>query len=212
MKITVFGATGRTGVPLVKQALERGHEVTAVVRSEAKLKGQQGDRAGLIAVEGDARDAAVAARVVSGSDAVVSVIGHGKGTPSDLLTAVSKNISAAMRGAGVVRLISLTGGAVHADADRPKLIDKVLDLLLKVISPRVLRDARAHALEIQQSGLDWTIVRAQLLTDTAATGKYRVGYIGKDSGLKIPRGDVADFILNELETNRYVRDMPMISS
>src|SRR6266487_2410836 len=70
MKLAIFGAAGRTGIPLVQQALEEGHEVVALVRTPAKLS--IGDER-LTVVQGDVAHLADVERVVQGADAVLSV-------------------------------------------------------------------------------------------------------------------------------------------
>ena len=37
MKIALIGATGYVGAPLLQEALQRGHQVTALVRHPEKL-------------------------------------------------------------------------------------------------------------------------------------------------------------------------------
>ena len=76
---------------------------------------------------------------------------------------------------------------------------------------RQILNAERQAEIIKASGLDWVIVRAPRLTDGPWTGKYRVGYVGKNSGTKISRADVADFMLGQLTADEYLHQQPMIS-
>jgi putative NADH-flavin reductase len=55
MKITVVGATGTAGSQIVKEALSRGHEVTAIARTEEKLAALGAD-ANLTIIAKDAFD------------------------------------------------------------------------------------------------------------------------------------------------------------
>ena|SRR5713101_5447450 len=89
MKLAIFGAAGRTGIPLVQQALEEGHEVVALVRTPAKLS--IGDER-LTVVQGDVAHLADVERVVQGADAVLSVLGHVKDSEPDMLTKAIRNI------------------------------------------------------------------------------------------------------------------------
>src|SRR4051794_41944908 len=105
MRLTIFGATGGTGTQLVRQALEEGHEVTAVVRDPARLDVPAHER--LEVVTADVRDSAAIEPAVEGADAVLSALGpRGRGaTPicSDGARAIIEAIGKAgggRRGAG----------------------------------------------------------------------------------------------------------------
>lgn len=209
MKLTVFGASGRTGRPLVEQALRAGHEVTAFVRDPAKL-GISHEK--LRVVSGDVKsNPEKVSEAVAGADAVLSVLGQTKGSPKDLQTAGTRNVVAAMREHGVRRLVSLTGAGVADPRDEPKLSDRAIVFLLRRLQGDVLRDAQEHARIIQESGLDWTIVRGPMLTEGEKKGEYRVGYVGKGSGARISRADVADFMLRQADDDAYLHQAPMVS-
>lgn len=207
MQLTIFGATGRTGLPLVEQALAAGHTVTAFVRDPAKLTLAH---AQLRSVAGDVRDPAAVSTAVAGADAVISALGHTKQSPADLQTVATRNIIAAMQQHGVRRLVSLTGGGVRAPQDQPKLFDQVIRFALATIAGKVLRDAVAHAELITASDLDWVIVRGPMLTDGPYTGNYRVGWVGLDAKPQIARADVADFMLKQATNPTHLRQMPML--
>ncbi len=208
MKLTVFGASGRTGRPLVEQALAAGHEVTAFVRDPAKL-GMDHER--LTVVEGDVKDREKVQEAVAGADAVLGALGHTKSSAKNVQAAGTENIVAAMEESGVRRLVSLTGAGVGDPKDEPKLFDKAITTLLKLLQKDVLEDAENHARVIENSGLDWVIVRGPMLTEGEKKGEYRVGYIGKNSGSKISRADVADFMLRQVEDDTYLGQKPMVS-
>src|SRR5450756_2448393 len=77
MKLAIFGATGRSGRPLVSQALARGDDVTVLVRDAARLP--QSDP-NLHVITGDVHDPETVRQTVAGADAVISVLGHRRGT------------------------------------------------------------------------------------------------------------------------------------
>lgn len=208
MKLAVLGASGRTGRLLVEQALARGHEVRVLVRDPARLPLRH-ER--LAVVRGDATNADDVADTVAGRDAVLSALGHAKGSPKDVQTTATRHLVAAMKAAGVTRVLSLTGAGVRDPHDKPKLVDQVFGLLLATLSRDVLRDAEAHARVLRESGLETTLVRGPRLTSGPRTGVYRVGYIGKDSGTQVSRADVADFMLRELEEGAWIHQAPVVS-
>jgi putative NADH-flavin reductase len=208
MKVVVFGASGRTGKPLVEQALAAGHEVTAFVRDRAKLALQHPK---LTIVQGDSSNAAQVESAVAGADAVLSVLGPVKDSPKDMLQTAGRNIIAAMKRHGVRRLVLLTGAGVRDAQDQPKLIDHIFGFLLRLTSGDVLKDSEAGVNVVRSSDVDWTIVRGPRLMDSERRGRYKVGYVGKDSGTQISRADVADFMLKQVTDKAWLRKMPMVS-
>ncbi len=209
MRLAIFGATGRTGIPLVQQALEAGHSVVALVRTPARMPIQH-ERLQLI--QGDATQAADVEKVVQGADAVISVLGQNRESPRDLQTASIRTIIAAMQKYQVRRLVSLTGAGVDAPRDRPGFSNHLIKFALKTLSGHVLRDGQQHAQVIAASDLDWVIVRGPMLTEGPRTGKYRVGWVGVNTGSRIARADLADFLLKQVTDDTYIHQMPMVSA
>lgn len=192
----------------MRQALAGGHEVTAFVRDSGRL-GIEHNRLRVIA--GDVMDAVRVGEAVAGSEAVLNALGHTKTSTKNVQTVGTQNIIAAMKKYGVRRIVSLTGAGVRDAKDQPKLFDKAIVFLLKRLQGGVLRDAAGHAEVIKKSGLEWVIVRGPMLTDEPHTGEYRVGYVGKNSGSKVSRADVADFMLGQLTSGEYLGQAPMVS-
>lgn len=141
MNIAVLGATGRTGVAVVQQALERGHVVQALVRSSSKAA-LLPDHDRLIVVEGDLLDESAVTKVVDGVDAVINVAGHVKGSPKDLQQRAIAVLLPVMRDRGVRRIVTLTGAGVRHPDDRPKPVDRVFGFALKLLQPGAARGQR----------------------------------------------------------------------
>jgi len=198
MKLTIFGASGATGTCLVRQALDAGHEVTAVVRDPARLRVPAHAR--LDVITADVMDAASISPAVADADAVITAIAsHGTG-PSTLRQDSTHRIMQAMRKTGVRRLLFVSGSIVADEGESP-----YLRYLLKPVARHTfLRHVNADFLgaeeEIRTSGLDWTIFRPPSLTNKPAKGTYRVAI---DRNLprcfSITRADLAACMLNALE-------------
>ncbi len=209
MKIAIFGATGKVGRHLVDQALERGDRVTAFVRDPSKLTTQRHER--LKVVQGNVQNPKDVEQAVIGTDAVLSALGQTKTSSKDVLTEGIKNIVAAMNKHGVHRLVSLTGAGVRDPKDEPKLVDRIIGSLLKILQRDLLEDAVGAARVIQESDLDWVIVRAPVLNEGEKKGEYRVGYVGKESGTRLSRADLAGFMLEQTTDDTYLHQAPMVS-
>ena len=210
MKIVVFGATGRTGIPLIEQALAKGHSVVAFVRDPQKLSLRH-DR--LSVVQGDVMNAADVQKAIPADvDAVISVLAPVKGSPATMMPTAADNIIAAMKQQGVKRLIWMTGAGVRMPQDQPQLFDKVMGFLLNTFAKEVAAQSREAVEKVQASGLDYVIPRAPMLTEAPHSGNYRVGWVGVNTGPRLARADAADFILTQLTDSRYVGQAPMVSN
>ncbi len=165
MQITILGATGRTGRILVEKALQEDHTVIALVRDPGRLPSRH---RGLTVVRGDIHDPAAVARAVSGSAAVISVLGQVPGGPRDVLTTAARNITTAMMANGVRRLIFVAGAGVRHPKDPQSLGAVIFIPLWKLFAPQVLADAEQAAQIVMQAELDWPRACAPPWGSTAA--------------------------------------------
>ena len=216
MRVAVLGATGRTGRPLVEQAVDRGHEVVAFLRDADRLAAtlRNDDRVSI--VEGDAYTGEGVDRAVAGDgdpvDAVVSVLGQTSDGPDDLLTEAGRHMLAAMNRHGVERLVTLVGAGVREKGESVSLGGRVMNALLKLFAGSVLEDARTQVERIRDGDTRWTVVRGPRLTEDAHTGEFRHG-TDLTLGMRdtAARANVAEFIIDCLEDDLYVHEMPKIT-
>lgn len=213
MHIAVLGGTGRTGVPLVRGALDRGHHVRVLARDPEKARQHLPvEHQHLDLVEGDALDPDALERTLVGADAVVDVTGPVKRGPKDLRSRVVAQLLPAMRRQDVGRLILLTGAGVRVGADRPKLADRAIRGAMRLLQSEVLEDGQAAVAEVTGSGLEWTVVRAPRLTDGEARDRLRTAaHVGGDTGTTLGRDDLATFLLDELEQRAWSGRAPVVS-
>lgn len=196
MKIIVFGATGGVGREVVKQAAENGHEVTAFLRTPAKL---EFEHANLKVIQGDAFNPSEVAAAIAGHEAVVSCLGSSNGMKkSTELRDMTKNIVAGMQTNGVKRILYTASAGIH------KELTGVSGKLMMTMLKNALADHGAAVEEIRSHGLVYTIVRPMGLTNGAFTGNYREATEGvPEKSMSIPRADVAHFIVKALTNERY---------
>jgi putative NADH-flavin reductase len=209
-KIALFGATGQTGNLFLDAALAQGFDVQILVRDVSKLK-QKSDK--LTVFTGDVLNLEYVSNTIKDVDLVVSLFGHVKKSPEWLQTNGTKNIIKAMKQHQVERIISLSGGGLpFPEKDEPKFIDKLIRTIMKIIVPKILNDAIAHHEVLMKSGLKWTIVRGPRLTNKPKTGTYKIGWVGVNSGTKITRADLADFIVTQIDDESFNYQMPFVSN
>ncbi|WP_436934748.1 NAD(P)-dependent oxidoreductase [Halovenus marina] len=216
MRIAVFGATGRTGQPLVEQALERGHEVVSFVRDPTGLPPSLRSDDRVIVVQGDAYSGEGVERAIAGDndpvDAVVSVLAQSSDGPDDLLTAAGRHMLAAMDEHGVERFVTLVGAGVREEDESVSLGGRAMGALLKLLARSVLEDARDQVEAVRASDTRWTVVRGPRLTEDEHTGEFRHG-TDLSLGMRdtAARANVAAFILDCLEDDLYVHEMPKVT-
>ncbi len=204
MKIVVFGASGRTGILTVFQALDKGHIVTAFSRSQKKVTIQHKN---IRFIEGDVLDYEKVKQAVEGQDAVISALGVESHKYTTVLSDGTKNILKAMEETGVKRFICMSSAGILGN-DSGFLFGKIfMPLFLR----NVFADKKRQMKVIQESNVDWVIIRPVGLTDSPKTGNYKVS-TDKPKSSRIPRADVADFMMKLLSDKKYDRQMPSIFS
>jgi putative NADH-flavin reductase len=207
MKLLVFGATGPTGQEIVKQALAQGHEVTALARHPEALTLQHEN---LRVVQGDTLKPETLQTAVTGQDAVISALGTPLlRKPTTILSESTRNIVTAMKNSGVSRLIVITGiGAGDSKGHGGFVYDRII---LPFLLNYVYDDKTRQEGEVEKSNLEWTIVRPAQLTNKTTKGEYQAFLEGDYKAKNISRADVADFVLKQLSSNRYLHQHPVIS-
>ncbi|MCB9677150.1 MAG: NAD(P)H-binding protein [Alphaproteobacteria bacterium] len=163
MRVLVVGATSRTGRHLVPAALARGHEVTLFCRDRAKVPAEHSD---LPVFTGDSRRVDDLRPALAGQDAVLCVLAADSTGPTELVSDSMRALVAAMRDAGVERVVLCSARPVTAN--RPGFVLVLLWLWLG----HAYRDLiRAEGL-LEGSGLDWRVARPGRLSDAPGTGRY----------------------------------------
>lgn len=206
MNVLIVGSTGTIGRELVKQALARGHVVTAFARDPSKL---QLTDPGLAVAKGDVMDLASIEQVMPGKDAVLCALGAG--SKGGVRATGTRNLIKVMQKCGVRRFVCLSSLGVGDSRANLNFFWK--HIMFGLLLRRAFADHVAQEHYINESGLEWTIVRPGAYTDGDRTGAYRHGFSATATGLKlkISRADVADFMLNQLTDDSYIRMMPGIS-
>jgi len=201
LKLVVLGATGATGLELVKQAMQRGHFVTAFVRSPERLKHFQ-ER--ITIRQGDLLNSVLLEQAIQGQDAVLS--GFGPRVPvakadANLLERFARALTQAMSAAAVKRAVVESVAFLFKDSILPPAY-----LLGRLLFPKTVADAAVMERIFADTDLNWTMVRPPELTDKPYTGKYRVreGHLPR-FGLKISRADVADLMFKLAENHASIR-------
>ncbi|CAL9655438.1 NAD(P)-dependent oxidoreductase [Streptomyces sp. enrichment culture] len=203
MKLAVFGATGGIGQEIVRQALDAGHQVTAVVRNPAGLT-VTGEA--LEVFRADLTDPRAVRPAVAGREVVLSALGARSRKDAGVATRLTRTVLRAMEAEGTRRLLVVSAAPVGPE---PK-DDGPLDRVARRVVSAVLKDTYADLLEMEaelaRSATDWTVVRPPRLQNRPLTGRYRTvvgGFPAK--GRFVSRADVAHAMLAMADDPRTVK-------
>jgi hypothetical protein len=201
-KIVLIGASGFVGSAILKEALDRGHQVTAVVRHPEKIKTVNKN---LTVKKGDVSDAETVTEVSTGADAVISAYNPGWQNPqiAEETTTVYRNIINGVRKAGVKRLLVVGGAGSLFISPGKRLMDSGIIPesylpALKALSDIYLVDLTA------EKNLDWVFFSpAGNIEPGERTKKFRLGkddlIVNEKGESRISVQDYAVAMVDELE-------------
>ena len=205
--IIIFGATGGTGRELVRQALDRGHRVTAFVRDPARLPIRHDQ---LLLVRGDVLQPDTIPPALAGQDAVLCALGRKPFISEPVCSVGTKNVLTEMARQGVRPIVVETSVGVGDSFARCGLFQK---FLFRTVLRSYFADKALQEQYVRDSDLDWTIVRPVALTNGPATDSLRASMDVQFRGMAAPsvsRADVARFMLDRLERPAFVHQCPIL--
>ncbi|MBI2729207.1 MAG: SDR family oxidoreductase [Sphingobacteriales bacterium] len=201
MKLAIFGASGQVGLQLIKQAVWRGHTVKAFGRNVFTIKFEDEK---LELIKGAVFDEKEVYDTINGCDAVLSTLGGSIDGEDKTRSLGIKNITTQMKKAGVKRIIAVgTYGILNITDDK-------LIMEMDSYPKQFLAVGQKHLKALQylkESELDWTFVCPPAIVDGGPKGTYHLNkkFPPAPNTMKISSGDIAQFMLNELEKNNYIQ-------
>lgn len=207
MKILVLGATGRTGKLFTRLATANNHQITAIIRNKKDAILPKVNY-----IEGLPTDDQLLSRALQGMDAVVVSLNINRTSDNPFaqvvspLTLISDSMKAlipAMEKNSVKRIVTVSASGVGDSWKDMYLIAKLFIRYSNIW--KAYEDHNRQEQILRQSALDWTIVRPVMLSDKDQANYKAV--IGKPTGGSISRKGVAKFILDSLESEKYVKEV-----
>jgi putative NADH-flavin reductase len=209
MKVVLLAATGQAGRTILSELISRGHQVTAVARNPDKLPES------INRVRDDLSSTDRIVEIIAGADTVVSAFGPPKDDPrffsdvhyTDQLASVTERVIAAVRKAGVPRLI-MVGGCGSLEFSPGVTVLKSGHWPEKLV-PIATSHMKAFA-ALRASDINWTYFSPPMLIEPGVrTGKFR---LGGDSLITDEQGkswvsfeDYAVALVDELEKPAHER-------
>ncbi len=202
MKIVIFGASGKTGSLLVKQALENGDNVIAYIRTPLSFNIEHPN---LKIFVGNLNETLKLTDAISGADACISALGGGSLThhATEVVEGI-ENIISIMEQEKIQRFIYLS--SIGAGQSRFLMPQPTRFFITKLILRIPLADHNANEQRITKSNLLWTIVRPGGLTDGNISENLKQGVekIILKGNPSISRASVAAFMLKQISDDKYL--------
>lgn len=211
MNVIIFGATGGIGKWAVKHALQRDYHVTAYVRNAQKITETNKN---LTIIQGDIHDQQEMTKALSGQDAVVWCVGIPMKKSYQKMESLEghKTLIKAMKANQVKRLVDWGTPSIHFEQDKKSLITVVPGIIAGLLFSQAKKEMLAIAEVLQESDLDWTLVRFMAPQNTCYTGNVKAGFGDIKMNFSISREDIGAFMIKMLDSDEYIHSMPIIGS
>ncbi|MBO1625475.1 SDR family oxidoreductase [Bacillus arachidis] len=206
-KVAIIGANGKAGKYLITQALLEGYFVRILTRDPQKFKISHKH---LEVVKGDARDIFAIRRLLQGCNAVINAVGQPK-KESYIFSTVTNHILEVMKEYGIKRYILISGGSMDVQEDTKSLLNKIGAKLFRLFLSSMMKDKYKELQLVRDSNVNWTIVRLPFVVDGEGTGKIKESLIDLP-GIKIQNGDIAPFVIKQIQDEMYSWKCPFISN
>ncbi|MEW5548933.1 NAD(P)H-binding protein [Peribacillus frigoritolerans] len=206
-KLAIVGGNGKVGRFIAKRALEEGYQVRMLVRNPTRLTNTD-ERIEI--VKGDAQDINSIRSFLQGCHIVINTIGQPlKDFP--IYSVVTKFILTAMNELEIRRYIGVTGGSLDINGDKKNIINKIGARIFRFLFPKMMADKKMELEILARSDVDWTLVRLPFVVEGSSAGNIKESLTDMP-GIKITNIDIADFIINQISDNKYIRKTPFIAN
>jgi len=215
MKILLLGATGRTGIHIIKEAIKRGHNISAIARHSEKLKEFE-----IEITEGTPYDYDTVEKAVQGCDAVINTLNVSRKSdnpwasltaPKDLISRSASNAIKAMEKAGIDRFVALsTIGAGRSWDSTPWILKFIVNISN---FKHAFRDHGRQEELLEKSPLRYTICRAPMLSAKINhTGAVATPDGEKTANMYLSRNSAAEFFIKIIEDGEHIRETISLSN
>lgn len=207
MKVLVLGASGRLGRHIVCGLLGRGHSVLAFIHSNNVLA----SHSQFEVFRGDVQDGVGVGAAIQGVDGVVSALSSAAAPPKRVTSNAMRHVIPAMTASGVRRIVSVTGSAACRDNERKSphpFLHARREQLMRVI-PELVIDGEEHMRALEDSELDWTVIRAPLMQGEF-NGNYTLSLDPPPVHTTSSYAGVATAMIDQLASDEWLAAAPFV--
>ena len=215
MKILLLGATGRTGIQIIEEAIKRGHRISAIARDPDKLKDYD-----IEITQGTPYNYEIVEKAITGCEAVINTLNVSRKldnpwaplrAPKDMISKSASNTIKAMEKVGIKRFIALsTIGAGRSWKKTPIILKLIVSF--SNLKHAFLDHGKQEEI-LENSAIDYTICRAPMLSNkTNETGAIATVEGVKPADMYLSRNSAAEFFLRIIEKKEHIRETISLSN
>lgn len=203
MHVAILGATGRIGRLAVEEAVDAGHDVTAIA-------GHPSPGSNVTSIAVDIRDAAGLRRALASVDGIIVALGPRANRLDEELAlgAGMRNLVQAASEHGIERVVALSGAGVDVPGDHKPFFDRAVSRFVRLAARHVVGAKQREYEVLAESDLEWTALRPALVTD-GPNREYRLG-LQLRPGARVTRRAVARALVDQLSDHTFARQAPFI--
>lgn len=210
MQITILGSTGQVGKAVLREALNRGYQVTVLVRSPDKL-GDLKEKVKI--VQGDLLDPIAVEKALEGSKAVINAAGGVK-EPDQYrkFQQIGGVLVEKMKHQGITRLVNISGAVMNLPNERLDFKRKLMKVFVRLFFNQ-MKQAQEGILPIivNDKEIIWTFVRAAMISGKAGTRNVLADDT-KMPGTTIMLEDLGMFMAEQVTSVEWINKAPLVAS
>lgn len=207
MTIIIFGANGKVG-RLVVAGLVKKHKIIAVIHNNDRFIPDDKNITKIKFNQLSKNNSLV--KTLKNCDVVISLVSSWKSKNTAVLTNTMSLVIPAMKEAHVSRIISLTGADARLNNDALSLTHKITHTLISILNKKVLADSESHLKLLQNSDLDWTVIRSPVMLNISISKKYTLTNVRTKPWQTINRIYVALAIIDQVKNDNFIKGAPYI--
>jgi len=196
---------------ILHEALLQGYDIRALARTPSKLEPLKNQ---ITVIKGDARDLSTIQELLKGSDFVISALGPVKADGNagkNISTIATANIIKVMQQRNIKRYILVSGAAVTMPGDDRNLKGWIIKKMAQLAFSDTVRDKESEYKLLEESTVQWTIVRCPLI-DAEPYRQESKATFDTPISFKLRSGELARFIIEQIDSQEYIRKGPFLGS
>jgi len=207
MNLVIFGSSGEVGRILVQLCLDNGHNVTAVTHRSNPFE----HHSNLTVMNGDIHGYEDVKAAVQGNQVVLSTLGSWGTKSKDIVASGTANIIKAMAAQQIRRVITLTGEGALLPGQKLSPLKSLVRAGISLTHGKILHDGERHIELLLGSGLDWTVIRSQIMT-SGDSKDYRLANNVSTLPSLVSRRAVAQSMYDQITRTDYIQQAPIVSA